>query len=278
MQRSVQIMGGVIVVLFFICSGIWYAVVREDAHGILTVSFLNVGQGDAIFIRAPSGRMVLIDGGPDASVLRELGRVLPWYSHSIDVVIPTHPDLDHISGLIDVLDRYHVSHIVQSSVEGNTPQWHTLENKIVDAQSRGSDVHTALRGEVVDLGGGAYLEILSPDRNVPHVATNEGCVVTRLVYGHTSFMLPCDAPQDIENYLVSLDGSTSLTTGGHHLHSDVLKAGHHGSRTSSALAFVGYVSPSYVLRIPASRNCCDDGTTPDPHTRYLYRRHYHFHQ
>ncbi len=213
-------MGIAILILLFVTSAIWYAVTQENTSRILTVSFLNVGQGDAIFIHAPTGHTVLIDGGPHVGVLRELGRVLPWYRHSIDVIIPTHPDLDHISGLIDVLDRYHASHIVRSSVEGNTPEWHMLVDKIAQAQSHGTDVRVAIRGDVLNLGGGVYLEILSPDRTVAHVATNEGCIAARLVYGHTSFMLPCDAPQDIENYLVSLDGKN--------LHSDVLKAGHHG--------------------------------------------------
>ena len=254
-------MGVVIVILVFITGGIWYAVAREDAHGILTVSFLNVGQGDAIFIRAPSGRTVLIDGGPDVSVLRELGRVMPWYSHSIDVVIPTHPDLDHISGLIDVLERYKISYVVQSSVLGNTPVWDTLERTIAADAQKGTKVITATRGEVIDLGEGAYLEVLSPDRSVPHVDTNDGCVVMRLVYGATSFMLSCDAPQSVEDYLVYL--------GGKDLHSDVLKAGHHGSKTSSSQLFVGFVSPQYAVY---SRGCTNKYGFPHEETISTFKQ------
>jgi len=241
MRKSTVVMGAALLVLLFFTICIWYAAFREDRHGLLTVSFLNIGQGDSIFIDSPSGRQVIIDGGPNASVIRELGAVMPWYDRTIDVMIPTHPDSDHVGGLIDVLARYKIGTIIQSSVQGSTATWDTLEKSI---RSEGANVITAKRGQIVDLGRGAYLEILSPDRDVPNVDTNTGCVVTHLVYGKTSFMLSCDAPQPIENYLVSLDGTD--------LHSDVLKAGHHGSKTSSSPLFVGYVDPTYTVY---SRGC-----------------------
>jgi competence protein ComEC len=169
---------------------------------------------------------------------------MPWYKRSIDVVIPTHPDSDHIGGLVDVLERYNIGYVVQSSVLGNTATWDVLEDTIVADTKRGTHLIIAKRGQIIDLGGGAYLEVLSPDRMVPHLDTNMGCVVTRLVYGNTSFMLSCDLPQAMEDYLVELDGAD--------LHADVLKAGHHGSKTSSSPIFVGYVNPQYAVY---SRGC-----------------------
>lgn len=248
-------MGTAIFVLAAVAVVVWAAVLREDRRGMLTVSFLNVGQGDAIFIDAPSGRQVLIDGGPDSSVLRQLGTVMPWYDRSIDVVIPTHPDKDHIAGLIDVLQRYRVDAVVQSSVEGSTDEWNTLEREIDAKKAAGMRVITAQRGQVLDLGEGARLEILSPDRAVPGVDTNTGCVVAHLVYGATSFMLPCDLPQAQEKYLAYLDGVA--------LKSDVLKAGHHGSRTASSPLFVGLVDPGYAV---FSRGCDNQYGFPHPET------------
>ena len=244
MRHSVRITGILIIILLAVAAVVWSAVLRESRHGVLTVSFLDVGQGDSIWIESPSGLTALIDGGPTAGVLREIGKASPWYDRSIDVIIPTHPDADHITGLIDVLERYQVSYIVESSVEGTTATWRTLEDLIKARAQKGTKVITADRGQIIDLGAGAYLEVLSPDRLVPNLETNTGCVVTRLVYGNTSFMLSCDAPQAIEKYLVSLDGAD--------LHSNVLKAGHHGSKTSSAPLFVGYVDPQYAVY---SRGC-----------------------
>lgn len=241
MRKSVRVKGVAILVLLVLSLCIWYAAIREDARGLLTVSFLDAGQGDSIFIRAPSGRQVLIDGGPNTSVLRELAGVMPWYDRSIDVVIPTHPDADHIGGLIDVLARYRTGTIIHSSVEGDTKTFAAFNKAVTEERAR--DV-TAMRGQIVDLGGGAHLQILSPDRFVPHIDTNDGCVVARLVYGATAFMLSCDAPQSVENYLVALGTST--------LKANVLKAGHHGSKTSSSPLFLGYVAPEYGV---FSRGC-----------------------
>lgn len=252
MRKSVRVKGIAIGVLLTLTLCIWYAALREDARGLLTVSFLNVGQGDAIFIRAPSGRQVLIDGGPNTSVLRELSRMMPWYDRSIDVVVPTHPDADHIGGLIDVLARYKVDTVLHSSVEGDTKTFAAFNNAVAD---EGAHDVVALRGQIISLGRGAYLEILSPDRLVPRVDTNDGCVVARIVYGATAFMLSCDAPQSVENYLVALGTST--------LRANVLKAGHHGSKTSSSPLFLGYVAPEYAVY---SRGCDNKYGHPAPET------------
>ena len=262
MRKSVRVKGIAILVLLTLTLCIWYAVLREDARGLLTVSFLNVGQGDSIFIQAPSGRQVLIDGGANTGVLREVAGVMPWYDRSIDVVIPTHPDADHIGGLIDVLARYRIETIIHSSVEGDTKTFAAFNRAMAEQvrpvrgpASNGAREIVAMRGQIVDLGGGAYLQILSPDRLVPDVYTNDGGVVARLVYGATAFMLPCDAPQSVENYLVAL-GTSSLKA-------NVLKAGHHGSKTSSSALFLGYVAPEYGV---FSRGCDNKYGHPAPET------------
>ena len=94
------------------------------------------------------------------------------------------------------------------------------------------------------LGGGAYADILFPDRDVSGVETNTGSIVMRIVYGDTSFILTGDSPQAIEKYLSSIYGTA--------LKSDVLKAGHHGSRTSSSEEFVTAIHPTYAV---FSRGC-----------------------
>lgn len=228
---------------------IWWPLVSHS-QGVLAVSFLDVGQGDAIFIESPTGRQVLIDGGrTDHAVLRQLGEVMAWNDRTIDVVIPTHPDADHVGGLIDVLDRYEVSYVIQSSVRGDTDLWRSLENAV---EREGSTNLIAMRGQVIDLGGGSYLKILFPDRDVSGLETNMGSVVAKLVYGDTSFYLNGDSPIAIEKYLLSLDKAG--------LKSTVLKAGHHGSRTSSDSDFVAVVNPDYGV---FSRSC--DNAYGHPH-------------
>ncbi|TSC86924.1 MAG: beta-lactamase domain-containing protein [Parcubacteria group bacterium Gr01-1014_8] len=243
------------VVLFLLCLNvvIWYAASQASHTGVLTVSFLNIGQGDAIYIESPTGQQVLIDGGKNRAVLRELSKMTPWFDRTLDVVIGTHPDLDHIGGLPDVLTRYRVSTVMRSSVHDEEGTDFAAFNKAIETEKNaGANEVVAARGQIIDIGGDAYIQILFPDRDVPLVETNTGSIVTRLVYGDTAFMLTGDSPESIEEYLVRLDGSK--------LRSTVLKAGHHGSRTSSSPLFVGFVDPEYVV---FSRGC--DNTYGHPH-------------
>jgi competence protein ComEC len=184
MQKSERLTLIALIVLSFACVLVWISA-WEGSRGELRVSFLDIGQGDAIFIQAPNGMQALIDGGSDTTVLRRLGEVMPWYDHSIDLLIGTHPDLDHIGGLIDVLPRYNVGTILVPSVEGTTDAWRIYLKEVHDEHAHVID---AKRGERIMLGD-AYMDVLFPDRETPHVETNTGCIVVRLVYKSTSFML-----------------------------------------------------------------------------------------
>ncbi|HEY4476620.1 MAG TPA: ComEC/Rec2 family competence protein [Candidatus Paceibacterota bacterium] len=215
---------------------VWYIVWRETPQGILTVAFLDVGQGDAIYIEAPSGNQVLIDGGSGRQVLRGLGEVMPFYDHSIDVLIATHPDADHIGGLPFVLDRFAVGAILEPGVTSETVTYREFEKRASD----GTHQHfLARRGMRLELDENLRLEILFPDQDTTGWETNTASIVARLIYGETSFLLTGDSPLKIEKYLLSLDVQS--------LQSDVLKAGHHGSRTSTALEYAAAVDPDYVI-------------------------------
>ncbi len=235
----------VAIFLLFISFFVWSVVYDLEQKDNLTITFLDVGQGDAIFIESPNGVQVLIDGGPSGSmVLRELSKVIPFYDRSIDMIVMTHPDSDHISGLIDVLKRYKVDYILRPGITHDTPAIDTLikEIEVEKTKSLAKEIF-ARRGQVFDLGqgdaGGIGLHILFPDRDVKEVESNTGSIVTRLIYGDTSVMLTGDSPKSIEKYLVSLDGKA--------LRSDILKLGHHGSKTSTTESFLGYVNPQWAI-------------------------------
>ena len=243
MKKDWRRIAGVVVTLALavITALLWQAVFAAERGDLLTVSFLDVGQGDAIFIEAPSGAQVLIDGGPDGSALRALAKIMPWHDRTIDVVVATHPDQDHIGGLIDVFERYDIEFVLRPGVLHDTPIARAFIEAIKNEQSQ--EIF-ARRGHIVHLGDGARLEILFPDRDVSGVESNAGSVVARLEYGDTSFLFTGDAPHAIEKYLATLGGKA--------LASDVLKVGHHGSKTSSDMLFLGFVSPQYGI---ISRGC-----------------------
>jgi len=223
-------------ILLFANFFIWNAIFIETRNGILTVVFLDAGQGDAIFIEAPNGNQVLIDGGPNKSVLRQLSKVMPFYDRSIDIIIATHSDKDHIGGLPDVLQRYTVDFILESGAKNDTGISRAFESAIL--QNKIKRIF-AKRGMAITLGDDVFLNILFPDRDVSEVESNTASIVAQLVYKNTEFMFTGDSPKTIEEYLVFLDGEK--------LRSDVLKVGHHGSKTSSSESFVGYVSPEYAI-------------------------------
>ncbi len=242
MNRRLITRLGILVVLILIASLTIYVWYLEDRKGVLTVAFLNIGQGDSIFIESPSGNQMLVDGGPGKSVLRELGAVMPFYDRTIDAIIATHPDADHVTGLIDVLDNYEVGLALEPGVEGTTETYKTLEEKI--AIEPGLTKILARRGMVVDLGGGVKLQILFPDRDVSGWETNDASIVARLVYGQNEFLFTADSPQKMEKYLISIQPQGDALG---KLESDVLKPGHHGSKTSTAPEYVAAVKPQYAV-------------------------------
>lgn len=227
-----------IVVALFLLGDIfiWLVVVREDRAGVLTVAFLDVGQGDSIYIEAPNGNQVLIDGGPGPSTLRALGRVMPFYDRSLDLVIATHPDQDHVGGLPSILKRMNVLGVMTSENTADTGAYGTFEMMIHE-----KNTHRVLAraGERIVLDQGVVLEILFPDRSTAGWDTNTGSIVARLMYGDESFLFTGDSPNTIEHYLIGVDGN--------HLKSTVLKLGHHGSRTSSSQEYLSVVDPDYAI-------------------------------
>ena len=214
---------------------IWYAVSAEE-RGILTVAFLDVGQGDAIFIESPTGKQILLDGGPDGSILSGIGALLPFYDRSIDMLIVSNPDKDHFAGFIDVLKNYQVGNIMEPGTIPNTEIYKIFKEFV---REEGATSVLARRGMNIDLGGGAYLQILFPDRDVSGLSTNDGSIIAKLTYGDTSILLAGDTTQNIEKYLVDLDGSN--------LDVDVLKLAHHGSKTSSSEPLLAVTTPDYAI-------------------------------
>ncbi|MBI4155655.1 MAG: hypothetical protein HY507_00295 [Candidatus Zambryskibacteria bacterium] len=214
---------------------LWSAVFREDRQGILTFAVLNVGQGDALFIESPTGTQVLIDGGPGNSLMKEISKIMPWYDRHIDMLVVTNPDKDHYEGFIPLMNKYSIDVVLESGTQSKVETYAVLEKEI--AGKKISRV-LAQRGQIIDLGGGAYLQILFPDRDVSLLSSNDGSIVMKLVYGNTSIALQGDSTARIEHYLVGLGGD---------LKRSILKVGHHGSRTSTTEEYVKAVAPKWAV-------------------------------
>jgi len=202
----------------------------------LAVHFLDVGQGDAVLIQTPDGYDVLIDGGKSSAVLQQLTAEQAWFDRSLDIVIATHPDMDHVGGLVDVLQRYEVDMLIQTDVVGDSPAAIAFA---ASSAAEGAIEYYARAGQMIQIGASTTIEILSPASETTNWASNAASVVVRVVYGETAFMLTGDAPAGVEDYLVGAYGSD--------LRSDVLKLGHHGSKTSTSELFLDTVQPQYAV-------------------------------
>ncbi len=215
---------------------IWIAVARADRNGELTVAFLDVGQGDAIYIEAPNGNQLLIDGGAGRQVLRELGRVMPFWDRSLDIILATHPDQDHIGGLPEVMERMQVDSVMTTENTSDTGAYVAFEDIILKKNPQRILARAGMR---IVIDRGVVLEILFPTQSVRGWETNTGSIVARLTYEEQSFLFTGDAPISIEKYLVGKNGGKLKT--------NVIKLGHHGSRTSSSKIFLAATDPEYAV-------------------------------
>lgn len=200
----------------------------------LHVYFLDVGQGDAIFIRTPNDRFVLIDGGPDDKVLTELSDVMPFFSRRIDLVILTHAHSDHINGLVSVLRRYDVPAVLITGAVSHGSYYDEFVNIIAEKNIR---LLIAESGNDFDFGGEVFLDILYPVESIfakKIENTNNASIVSKLVYGENSVLLTGDAENESEKKQILTDFDLSA---------DILKAGHHGSRTASSPDYLKSVNP-----------------------------------
>ncbi len=239
MNKAVRIRLSILVILFVIAFSVWLpfiALPTISSNSELTVRFLDVGQGDAVQVITPDGYEMLIDGGPSAAVLRELDKGRSFFDKKIDVVIATHPDTDHVAGLVDVLERYKVDWLIESGAKGSSPAATAYDEK---ARAEGAQIILAQAGQVIQLGASTTVQILSPLGETVDWEKNTSSVVVRIVYGEIEFILTGDAPSGIEDYLVSQYGDS--------LQSDVLKLGHHGSKTATSELFLDSVKPEYAV-------------------------------
>lgn len=204
----------------------------------LKVIFLDVGQGDSILISQGS-QQILIDGGSDGKVLLEkLGRYIPFWDRKIEAVIATHPDQDHIGGLVDALRTYKVENIIESRQKSSSQIYKLLEET---EDKKHVERIIAQKGEKLIFPYGAQMEILFPfssDVDEQEQNNNAASIVSKLSFGRNSFLLTGDLPLEKEKVLME---------SGEDVESNVLKVAHHGSKYSTSNEFLDAVKPKEAI-------------------------------
>jgi competence protein ComEC len=161
---------------------------------------------------------------------------MSFFDRSIDMVVGTHPDLDHIGGLIDVFKQYSVHSILTTENKGESSAA-TLYERLKKQED--AEIFYARRGQVFTIDASTTLSVLFPETDPSELESNTSSIVLQIHYGTTTFLLTGDSPKNIEEYLVLVEGEN--------LKSDVLKLGHHGSRTSTSELFLDEVQPKFAV-------------------------------
>ncbi|MBI2436525.1 MAG: MBL fold metallo-hydrolase [Candidatus Magasanikbacteria bacterium] len=214
--------------------------------GKVTMTFLDIGQGDATFIEFPDGQQMLVDCAIDGRILEALGRVMPYYDRDIDYLLITHQDLDHFGGCEEVLSRFEVKHIVYS---GSQDKSNEMWQSFWEAKNREGAKYEEIQAEDVWTIASTSIHFFYPDHAIvesnkipgfeDEVNANNMSLVFRLDYGENSVLMMADAEKELEIYL--------LETYGDQLDVDILKLGHHGSDSSSIQEFIDMVSPEQAI-------------------------------
>ena len=259
----------IIILLFIFVLVLWGVTVDDDGHGLQTgssfekdlgfleVHFLDVGQGDAIYIRTPDEIDILIDGGPDKTILSQLGSVMPYWDREIDVMILSHPHSDHVSGLVEVLRRYEVKQIYYTGVLHTAPDYLAWLEEIKKQQIPISIVSSRFN---INLGEETELQFLWTQESLINkkvIELNNASIVNKLVFGDVSFLLTGDIEEEVERDLIE---------SGLDLSSTIMKAPHHGSKSSNTEDFIKAVNPQQVVI-----QCGEDNSFHHPHGRVLNR-------
>lgn len=233
-----KICGGFI--LFFLSLNwlIWFEVFNIANKAELTISFFDVGQGDAVFIESDDGAQILIDGGPNGRILSHLGAAMPYGDNFIDVVVVSHPHADHVAGLIEVLKKYEVGAAIESGVFYDTPEAEEFQRLVSEKEIKRILVEKPSK---LSFFNGAVIRFLYPDTSYAgkHVKDiNETSLIAVLEYAGKKILFTGDAGRATESGLLQNGVLEDI---------DVLKVGHQGSRYSSTNKFLNKISPEYAV-------------------------------
>lgn len=233
-----------ILITLFLLGGLFFYESSRFNDGKLHLVVCDVGQGDGILIKTPNGSDILVDGGPDDSILSCLTNNMPFWDRTIEAIILTHPDADHISGVVNVIERYNVTHLFTQSNPGKTLIYKRFKQALEESSITPKFVS---KGDRIGFKDGTYFNVLWPESTVPvnkqNPALNEFSVITVLNYGEFQALLTGDAGSKVMDKISALAGDI-----------DVLKVPHHGSKTGMSDYFLSEIKPSLAIISVGAKN------------------------
>lgn len=234
-----------LLVTFAIITGYWWytlvpSLFSESEH--VRIHFLDVGQGDSILIETPNNFQVLVDAGRGIKVLDALDKIVPIHDKTIDVAVMTHPDADHIGGFVPVFKRYEVDTVIHSFISSDTSVYKAVMEAV---KKENAAVYTISQAYSFILDDVRF-DILWP-LNEDVTEKNTASVVLLITHGSIQTLLTGDAPSTIEEFLIHAFGEMIDDI-------EILKAGHHGSKTSTSQSFLTHTRPDIIIYSAGKNN------------------------
>lgn len=230
----------ILTLLFFLNIFSWFLVFELEKAKNLEVCFFDVGQGDSIFIKTKEGHKILIDGGPDDSILKNSSKLGSMLNKKIDLMVLTHPHKDHLFGLLEVLKKFNVKNILFSGVDFENSLYREFKSLIEKENAR---ILIARKGLVARFSEHEFLKVIYPfesleNQKISNNNLNDASIVLMLNSFDDKMLFTGDISQKTE---------AKLILSGENLRADVLKIAHHGSKYSTASEFLEEVSPSLAI-------------------------------
>jgi competence protein ComEC len=225
----------IVLIIFLIIIATFYYKF-EDKSNLLRVCFLNVGQGDAILIKSPQGKNILIDGGPNANLIHQLGNKHSYQNHQIDILILTHAHADHYIGLIEVVKRYDIKLILWSGIDAHNSSYLYFKKLLENY-----NVNVTLLGQEYLIEDNLKIKILYPTHILKEEEAedvNNTSVSLILSYGNIDFWLAGD---------LTCEGEEEIIKQNLDIKAEIYKASHHGSRWSNCDNILDKIKPELAI-------------------------------
>jgi len=239
-KSEVKVWQILIIIILIVMVFLWTGY-QKSTHGLLKISVFDIGQGDAILIQTPNNQQILIDGGPNQTIINNLGGELPFWDRNIDMLVSTHPHADHISGLIEVLDRYNVDQIMTLDTDYDSAEYQVWK-----------DYLEQFSGEIVYANAGQQikvddfkLNVIFPDQEYLQIKQdniNNLSIILKIEYGEFSMLFTGDA--ECKEQMQFLDQDIDI---------DVLKVPHQGAKDGGCKEFLQATTPEKAI-ISVGRN------------------------
>jgi competence protein ComEC len=239
MKKETKLGLGFILFLFCVAVFVFYQIfVAESGQPLTKVDFFNVGEGDCALVEMPNSIQMLIDGGPSRQVVEKIAREMPFFDREIELVVLTHPDRDHITGLFEVFKTFKVDKVLIPKIEGEIAEKELYKKFQEDAHKERSEIFFAKEGQKIFFKSGGSFSVIWPKENLLSKETNDYSIVGKFSFGETNFLFTGDIPGGKEKEIIKE---------GFNLQSEILKIAHHGSRSSSSEDFIKEVMPKAAI-------------------------------